>query len=153
MPSLVRQEKFLLIAALVSLGTFFVEHSLLEAGKVVAIAAAILLIGVTVMVSTRVAHHAEVLAHKVGEPCGTMILTGMDISMVVPEFVPANRWHYYSAFTICAMIALYALLLRMQVGVHSYFFSYSYPAAKPSGQPRADGDGDHHPDRRGHQHQ
>lgn len=203
MPSLVRQEKFLLIAALVGLGTFFVEHSLLEAGKAVAIAAAVLLIGVIVLVSTRVAHHAEILAHKVGEPYGTMILTlsavaveviilailmngsnsptlvrdtiysavmldingilglaaligglrhgaqpyndnsgktygvmiltAMGISMVVPEFVPADRWHYYSAFTICAMIALYTLFLRMQVGVHSYFFSYSYPAAKPTG--------------------
>ncbi len=30
------------------------------------------------------------------------------------------------------MIALYALFLRMQVGTHSYFFSYSYQAASPA---------------------
>jgi len=46
--------------------------------------------------------------------------------MIVPEFIPDEKWHYYSAFTIGAMIALYALFLRMQVGTHSYFFSYSY---------------------------
>ena len=58
---------------------------------------------------------------------GVMILTAMGISMIVPEFIPDAKWHYYSAFTIVAMIALYALFLRMQVGRHSYFFSYSYP--------------------------
>ena len=61
---------------------------------------------------------------------GVMILTAMGISMVVPEFVPRESWHLYSAFTIGAMIALYALFLRMQVGAHSYFFSYAYPRAE-----------------------
>jgi Ca2+:H+ antiporter len=62
-----------------------------------------------------------------GKTYGVMILTAMGISMIVPEFIPDAKWHYYSAFTIGAMIALYALFLRMQVGQHSYFFSYSYP--------------------------
>jgi Ca2+:H+ antiporter len=56
-----------------------------------------------------------------------MILTAMGVSMVVPEFVPEAKWNLYSAFTIGAMVVLYALFLRMQVGPHSYFFSYSYP--------------------------
>jgi Ca2+:H+ antiporter len=64
-----------------------------------------------------------------------MILTAMGISMIVPEFVPAEKWHYYSAFTILAMIALYALFLRMQVGQHSYFFSYAYPRSERKGDP------------------
>jgi Ca2+:H+ antiporter len=159
-----------------------------------------LLIATIVLASVRVAHHAEVLAIKVGDPYGTMILTlaavaveviilailmagdnsptlvrdtiysavmldingilglaallgglkhgeqayndnsgktygvmiltAMGISMIVPEFVPDAKWHYYSAFTIAAMIALYALFLRMQVGQHSYFFSYSYPRSE-----------------------
>ena len=59
-----------------------------------------------------------------------MILTAMGISMVVPEFIPRESWQLYSAFTIGAMIALYALFLRMQVGTHSYFFSYAYPRAE-----------------------
>ncbi|MCJ8508718.1 calcium:proton antiporter [Rhizobium lemnae] len=197
MPSLLSREKFLVLAALVVVSGFFVEHSIQEMGKLAAMIAAVALIGVIVLASTRVAHSAEILAHKVGDPYGTMILTlsavaveviilailmnnsasptlvrdtiyaavmldingilglaallgglrhgeqpyndnsgktygvmiltAMGISMIVPEFIPADRWHYYSAFTICAMIALYALFLRMQVGPHSYFFSYSYP--------------------------
>jgi Ca2+:H+ antiporter len=59
-----------------------------------------------------------------------MILTAMAVSMVVPEFIPEGKWKLYSAFTIGAMILLYALFLRMQVGPHSYFFSYSYPDKK-----------------------
>jgi Ca2+:H+ antiporter len=68
-----------------------------------------------------------------------MILTAMGISMVVPEFVPREKWHVYSIFTILAMMMLYALFLRMQVGRHSSFFRYSYSLAKQEGdaaQPR-----------------
>jgi len=50
--------------------------------------------------------------------------------MVVPEFIPEADWKIYSAFTIGAMVLLYTLFLRMQVGPHSYFFSYSYPDKK-----------------------
>ncbi|HEX2146546.1 MAG TPA: calcium:proton antiporter [Pseudorhizobium sp.] len=198
--NLLTQERLIPIAAASALLVFFVEHSLLEMGRTVALVAAAALIIVIILVSTRVAHHAEVLARKVGDPYGTMILTlsavavevivlaimmqsstsptlvrdtiyaavmldingilglaallgglrhgeqaynddssrtysvmiltAMGISMVVPEFVPRDRWHLYSAFTIAAMVALYALFLRMQVGTHSYFFSYSYPRAK-----------------------
>ncbi|MGH8484930.1 MAG: calcium:proton antiporter, partial [Pseudomonas sp.] len=59
-----------------------------------------------------------------------MIMTAMGVSMVVPEFIPRGDWKLYSAFTIAAMLLLYALFLRMQVGPHSYFFSYSYPQKK-----------------------
>jgi Ca2+:H+ antiporter len=61
-----------------------------------------------------------------GKTYSVMILTAMGISMVVPEFVPGDKWHYYSAFTIFIMMVLYTLFLRMQVGRHSYFFSYAY---------------------------
>jgi Ca2+:H+ antiporter len=202
LPSALKQEKLLPISAVVAVFVFFLEHSLLEMGRTVAVIAAAGLIAVIVLASTRVAHHAEVLARKVGDPYGTMILTlsavavevlilaimmrtttsptlvrdtiyaavmldingilglaallgglrhgeqaynddssrtysvmiltAMGISMVVPEFVPRDRWHLYSGFTIAAMIALYALFLRMQVGTHSYFFSYSYPRRKQS---------------------
>jgi Ca2+:H+ antiporter len=205
LPSLVKQEKFLVIA-LAAVGiSFFTEHAILEAGKTASVIAAAALIFAIILASTRVAHHAEILAHKVGDPYGTMILTlsavavevlilaimmrtttsptlvrdtiysavmldingilglaallgglrhgeqpynddssrtysvmiltAMGISMMVPEFIPAAKWHYYSAFTIGAMIALYTLFLRMQVGTHSYFFSYSYPrSGQPSGK-------------------
>lgn len=193
-----KDEKFLVIAVIVAVIAYGVEHAILEMGRGAALIAAAALIGTIVLASVRVAHHAEILAAKVGDPYGTMILTlsavavealilaimisggessptlvrdtiyaalmldingilglaallgglkhgeqpyndnsgktygvmiltAIGISMIVPEFVPADKWHYYSAFTIVAMVTLYALFLRMQVGQHSYFFSYSYP--------------------------
>lgn len=196
MMSLLKQESFLPVALGFAILSYLFEHALLPQGQLVSMIAACALIIVIVMASTRVAHHAEVLAHKVGDPYGTMILTlsavavevlilaimmgssssptlvrdtiysavmldingilglaallgglrhgeqpynddssrtysamiltAMGISMIVPEFIPEAKWHYYSAFTIFAMIALYGLFLKMQVGTHSYFFSYSY---------------------------
>ena len=195
-----KQELALVIALVVAIAAYLGEHDLLAAGRIVTLLAAGGLIAAIVWVSTRVAHHAEILAAKVGDPYGTMILTlsavlveviilaimmqgetsptlvrdtiyaavmidingiiglaallggirhgeqpynddsgktygvmiltAMGISMVVPEFIPRESWQLYSAFTIGAMIALYALFLRMQVGTHSYFFSYAYPRAE-----------------------
>lgn len=192
-----KQEKALLVALAIAVIAFVSEHSVLAMGQAASMVAAVALIVTIVLVSMRVAHHAETLAAKVGDPYGTMILTlsavaveviilaimmtgessptlvrdtiyaavmldingilglaallgglkhgeqpynddssrtygvmiltAMGISMIVPEFIPDAKWHFYSAFTIVAMIALYALFLRMQVGRHSYFFSYSYP--------------------------
>ncbi|OLP58390.1 calcium:proton antiporter [Xaviernesmea oryzae] len=211
--SLLRSEWSLLIAIGAALIGFAFEHSLMEAGRFAALAGAGLLVAAIIVASMRVAHHAEMLAVKVGDPYGTMILTlsavlvevvilailmsgessptlvrdtiyaavmldingilglaallgglkhgeqpynddssrtysvmiltAMGISMIVPEFVPEAKWHFYSGFTIVAMVTLYAVFLRMQVGAHSYFFSYSYPnrnrrkpqaAALPVGQ-------------------
>lgn len=203
--SILKQERMLLLAIPAAIVAYLAEHAIFEAGKTAALIAAVALIGLIVLVSMRVAHHAEILATKVGDPYGTMILTlsavavevlilaiimsesssptlvrdtiysavmidingilglaallgglrhgeqpynddsgktygvmiltAMGISMIVPEFIPNESWHVYSAFTIVAMIALYALFLKMQVGPHSYFFSYAYPRkAHPAGQ-------------------
>ena len=191
------------------------EHSVLEMGRLPVLVAAFALVAAIILVSTRIAHHAEILASKVGDPYGTMILTlaavlvevvvlaimmqgetsptlvrdtiyaavmldingilglaallggirhgeqpynddsartygvmiltAMGISMVVPEFVPRESWHVYSAFTIGAMIALYALFLRMQVGAHSYFFSYAYPRAERKGSLPSEATGESEP--------
>lgn len=218
--SILKQERLLVIAAAVAVVFYFMEHALLGMGKTIALLAAVALIAVIILASTRVAHGAEVLAHKVGDPYGTMILTlsavavevlilaimmrsetsptlvrdtiyaavmldingilglaallgglrhgeqaynddssrtysvmiltAMGISMIVPEFVPRDRWHLYSAFTIGAMVALYALFLRMQVGTHSYFFSYSYPktrASMPAGVSPQGGEHEQEPER------
>lgn len=195
-----REEKFLLLAVLAAIIAFPLEPALLNHGQGVALAGGIALVLAIVCASMRVAHHAELLAHKVGDPYGTMILTlsavlvevvilaimmsnepsptlvrdtiysavmldingilglaalmgglkhgeqsynddsartysvmiltAMGVSMVVPEFIPEGDWKVYSAFTIGAMVVLYTLFLRMQVGPHSYFFSYSYPEKK-----------------------
>ncbi|UNK39087.1 calcium:proton antiporter [Shinella sp. H4-D48] len=205
MLSSLTKERFLLVGLAVAVLAYATEHSLLELGRPAMLVAAFALIAVIVLVSTRVAHHAEILASKVGDPYGTMILTlsavlvevvilaimmrgetsptlvrdtiyaavmldingilglaallggirhgeqpynddsgktygvmiltAMGISMVVPEFVPRESWHLYSLFTIGAMITLYAVFLRMQVGAHSYFFSYAYPRAERKEHP------------------
>ncbi|MDH7801503.1 MULTISPECIES: calcium:proton antiporter [unclassified Rhizobium] len=203
--SILKQERMLLLAIPAAIVAYMAEHAVFEAGKTASLIAAIALIGMIILVSVRVAHHAEILAAKVGDPYGTMILTlsavavevlilaiimsesssptlvrdtiysavmidingilglaallgglrhgeqpynddsgktygvmiltAMGISMIVPEFIPDQSWHVYSVFTIVAMIALYALFLKMQVGPHSYFFSYAYPRkAHPGGQ-------------------
>ena len=200
MGSILKQEKFLLLAIIATCFAYPFEHFFLNNGQGVALTAGIALVGFIVCASLRVAHHAEQLAEKVGDPYGTMILTlsavlvevvilaimmsnepsptlvrdtiysavmldingilglaalmgglkhgeqsnnddsartysvmiltAMGVSMVVPEFIPEGDWKLYSAFTIGAMIVLYTLFLRMQVGPHSYFFSYSYPEKK-----------------------
>jgi len=73
--SLLKQEKSLLFAALVAGAGFALEHALLEGGRLVAGACALALLAVIIGVALRVAHHAEMLAEKLGEPYGTMILT------------------------------------------------------------------------------
>jgi Ca2+:H+ antiporter len=183
------------------------EAQLLGHGQQVALISGILLVVAIICASMRVAHHAELLAEKVGDPYGTMILTlsavlvevvilaimmnnepsptlvrdtiysavmldingilglaalmgglkhgeqsynddsartysvmiltAMGVSMVVPEFIPEGDWKLYSAFTIGAMLVLYTLFLRMQVGPHSYFFSYSYPEKRKPKNPAA----------------
>lgn len=194
------KERFLFVGLAAAILAYATEHSLLEMGRLPVLITAFALVAAIILVSTRIAHHAEILASKVGDPYGTMILTlaavlvevvvlaimmqgessptlvrdtiyaavmldingilglaallggirhgeqpynddfgktygvmiltAMGISMVVPEFVPRESWHVYSAFTIGAMIALYGVFLRMQVGPHSYFFSYAYPRAE-----------------------
>ncbi len=205
MLSILKQESFLLLAVLAACVAYPLEHWLLHNGQIVALGGGLLLIAFIVAASMRVAHHAELLAEKVGDPYGTMILTlsavlvevvilaimmsneasatlvrdtiysavmldingilglaalmggikhgeqsynddsarsysvmiltAMGVSMVVPEFIPEANWKMYSAFTIGAMMVLYALFLRMQVGPHSYFFSYSYPDKRRKKEP------------------
>lgn len=186
----------LAIAGLVAL--VLGEHELLAGGQALSLAITAGIVALIVLVSTRVAHHAEVIAGMVKDPYGSMvltlsavlvevvilaivmqaedasptlvrdtiysavmldingliglaallgglrhgeqsynddsgrtyavmILTAMGISMIVPEFIPADKRMAYSFFTIGVMAVLYTLFLRMQVGRHSYFFSYTYP--------------------------
>jgi len=205
MLSSLKQEKFMLLALIAAIAAYPLEHWMLHSGQMVALLGGMVLIAFIVVASMRVAHHAEQLAEKVGDPYGTMILTlaavlvevvilaimmsnepsptlvrdtiysavmldingilglaalmggikhgeqsynddsarsysvmiltAMGVSMVVPEFIPEADWKIYSAFTIGAMVLLYTLFLRMQVGPHSYFFSYSYPEKRRKKQP------------------
>ena len=84
MLALLRQEKYLLIGLGVAALAFSLEHTLVDSGQTLALIAGALLVGTIILISLRVAHHAEVLAEKVGEPYGTMILT---LSAVLVEVI------------------------------------------------------------------
>ena len=83
MLTLLRQEKMLLMALLVAGAAFALEHWLLNNGQIVALVGALVLVAAIVCASMRVAHHAESLAHKVGDPYGTMILTLVAVLVAV----------------------------------------------------------------------
>ncbi len=84
MGSILKQEKFLLLAILATFVAYPFEHWFLNNGQAIALTAGIALVAFIVCASMRVAHHAELLAEKVGDPYGTMILT---LSAVLVEVV------------------------------------------------------------------
>jgi Ca2+:H+ antiporter len=84
MVALLLREKFLLLAVLATVLAYAFEHALLGQGEVTALVVSGLLIGAILCASIRVAHHAELLAEKVGDPYGTMILT---LSAVLVEVI------------------------------------------------------------------
>ncbi len=81
---MLKQEFTLLLAAATAVIGLAVEHTLIESGAVGVGLAFLVIVGVIVATSMRVAHHAEVLAERFGEPYGTMILTS---SAVIVEVV------------------------------------------------------------------
>jgi Ca2+:H+ antiporter len=191
-----RQEARLIGALAITLAVYAFPRTYLEHGQWAALLASALLVCVILAVSLSVAGHAELLARKVGDPYGTMILTlssvtvevvvlgvvmmgttsavlardsiysavmldingtlglaalmggfkhgeqaynddsarvytvmiltAMGVAMMAPAFVPAALRPWYGACTIVTLLVLYGVFLRMQVGPHSYFFSYSY---------------------------
>jgi len=204
MLSFLWQEILLVLAFGTGVVAFAFETTIMETGSSGALVATLCLIVALVAVSVRIAHRAEAIASKVGDPYGTMvltmsavgvevlillilmngsggsptlardtifsavmldingilglaaliggwkfgeqaynddsgktygvmILTAMGISMVVPEFIPHEKWRPYSIFTVGAMAMLYWVFLRNQIGQHSYFFNYSYPEKKTRG--------------------
>jgi len=82
--ALLARERLLLLAIVAGLIAYPLEHVLLESGRTVALLAAAALVAAIVCASLRVAHHAEILAEKVGDPYGTMILT---LSAVLVEVI------------------------------------------------------------------
>lgn len=193
------------VGLLFAIVAYSLEHTLISHGRNLALLSAAVLIMAIIGVAIRVAHHAEAIAEKIGEPYGTMVLTlsavlveviilvimmshehsptlardtiyaaimldmngiiglaallgglkhgeqvynddsgktyvvmimtAVGISMLVPEFLPAEKWTYYSMFTIVIMAILYALFLKLQTGKHSYFFHYNYAdKGRESGQ-------------------
>lgn len=80
----VLKEKNLLLGVAIAAIATPLEHAILHMGQAASLIAALLMISGIILVALRVAHHAEILAEKVGEPYGTMILT---LSAVLVEVV------------------------------------------------------------------
>jgi len=78
------EEKPLWLAVLTGLLAYELSPLLMEGERWLALATAGLLIAAIIGVAIRVAHHAETLAEKVGDPYGTMILT---LSAVLVEVI------------------------------------------------------------------
>jgi Ca2+:H+ antiporter len=75
------EEKPLALALLTILLLYPLEHALLGFGLGGVSLGFVALFAVILITTFRVAHHAEVLAHKYGEPYGTLILTGSAVSV------------------------------------------------------------------------
>jgi Ca2+:H+ antiporter len=71
------------LAVVTAAVVYALEHALLESGAAAIGLTFTLIVAVIVTVSFRVAHHAEVLAERFGEPYGTMILTSAAVIVEV----------------------------------------------------------------------
>jgi len=127
----VRRESSLVVAALALCLAWPLEHAIVAAGQGASLAAAVALIAAILFASVRVAHHAETLAERLGEPYGTMVLT---LSAVLVEVVilailmrespspTLARDTIYSAvmLDINALLGLSALLGGLRHGEQPY---------------------------------
>jgi Ca2+:H+ antiporter len=131
MLTLLRREWSLLVALVALLVAWPLEHAIVDAGQATSLATSVLLIGAILFASVRVAHHAETLAERLGEPYGTMVLT---LSAVLVEVVilaiimnespspTLARDTIYSAvmLDINALLGLSALLGGLRHGEQPY---------------------------------
>jgi Ca2+:H+ antiporter len=131
MPSFARREIFLIVAALAAVVALPLEHTVLAAGQLPSLVVAIALIGAILLASVRVAHHAEELAERVGEPYGTMVLTlaAVLVEVVILAIMMSHtssptlvRDTIYSAvmLDINALLGLSALLGGLKHGEQPY---------------------------------
>ena len=131
MLDLLRREGSLLAAAIALAVAWPLEHAIVGGGQAVSLAASVALIAAILFASVRVAHHAETLAERLGEPYGTMVLT---LSAVLVEVVilaiimnespspTLARDTIYSAvmLDINALLGLSALLGGLRHGEQPY---------------------------------
>ncbi len=190
------KSEFPVVIALVMLGLgFALEHAAVNQGGAVLWGLLLAILATIIGVAFRIAHHAEVLALRFGEPYGTLILTlaavsvevvilvvllqgapnptlardtvfaaimfdingilglaaivgglkhgsakynvdsansfiamllvAIGIGMFIPDFVPEEKWQFYSIFSVGMMAVMYIAFLRLQTVEHRRFFEYS----------------------------
>ena len=131
MITFLRHEWSLLLATLALIVALPMEHAIVDAGQAPSLVGSVVLIAAILCASVRVAHHAETLAERLGEPYGTMVLT---LSAVLVEVVilailmnespspTLARDTIYSAvmLDINALLGLSALLGGLRHGEQPY---------------------------------
>ncbi|MDA0803696.1 MAG: calcium:proton antiporter [Planctomycetota bacterium] len=102
-----------LVALVLFLGASFtaVGHSIIEPAGGVALAVAFtVLLGAILAGVFRVVHHAEAIAHRVGEPLGTLILTlsviGIEVALVMAMMLQGNADATAARDTMFAVVML-----------------------------------------------
>lgn len=80
---LLRAETPILLAILAAAAGFALEHSALTSGGALLWGLFAVILAAVIGVAFRIAHHAEVLAIRLGEPYGTLILTTAAVSVEV----------------------------------------------------------------------
>jgi len=188
-------KEYALFVSIVSLVIFTIyEHTLVESlvGNLIGF---VVLFAIIIYASLAVAHHAELLAEKFGEPYGTLILTisavtvevmiiaimilhshnpvlardtiysaimldingllgvsaiiggikfgeqpynidssnsylsmllvAIGLSMVLPQFITADKQHIFMWFIVVIFIILYLVFTKIQLKKHKYFFEYN----------------------------
>lgn len=61
-----------------------------------------------------------------------MLMVAIGIGMFIPDFVPIDKWNFYSMFSVCVMAVMYIGFLRLQTVEHRTFFEYSAETAEES---------------------
>jgi len=188
-------KEYALFISILSLVIFTIyEHTLVESllGNLIGF---VVLFAVIIYASLSVAHHAELLAEKFGEPYGTLILTisavtvevmiiaimilhshnpvlardtiysaimldingllgvsaiiggikfgeqpynidssnsylsmllvSIGLSMILPQFITADKQHIFMWFIVVIFIVLYLVFTKIQLKKHKYFFEYN----------------------------
>ncbi len=131
MLALAKQEKSIIFVLMFAILAYFMEHTLFSLGQQASLIVTIVFVVAIVIASIRIAHHAEVLAHKVGEPYGTMILTlcAVAVEVVILGIMMYNsssptlvRDTIYSAVMLDmnGILGIAAFIGGMKHGVQSY---------------------------------
>lgn len=71
MKNFIKDEKPLTFVLLFAIVAYFMEHTIFSLGQAGSLVMTMVLVTVVILASIRIAHHAELLAEKVGEPYGT----------------------------------------------------------------------------------
>lgn len=108
MANLLKQEKFLLLAFLAVVAAYAFEPAYADGDRLLSFAISAAVVVAILAASMRVAHHAELLAHKVGDPYGSMILT---LSAVAVEVIVLGIIIVHTPSPTLARDSIYAAVM------------------------------------------